>query len=101
MRPDDLALLRQPSSPTLRGDLLVVAVARPDADANEYHSALQRIPLAGGAARPWTWGAKDGSPRLSPDGRWLAFTSTRTGRRACVLAGPSLDHVGSRVPLRA
>jgi dipeptidyl aminopeptidase/acylaminoacyl peptidase len=73
MRPDDLALLRQPSSPTLRGDLLVVAVARPDADANEYHSALQRIPLAGGAARPWTWGAKDSSPTLSPDGRWLAF----------------------------
>ncbi len=73
MRPDDVALLRQPSSPTLRGDLLVVAVARPDADANEYHSALQRIPLDGGVPRPWTWGAKDGSPRLSPDGRWLAF----------------------------
>jgi dipeptidyl aminopeptidase/acylaminoacyl peptidase len=73
MRPDDVALLRQPSSPTLHGDLLVVAVARPDADANEYHSALQRIPLDGGAPRPWTWGAKDGSPRLSPDGRWLAF----------------------------
>jgi len=73
MRPDDLALLRQPSSPTLRDDLLVVAVARPDAEANEYHSTLQRIPLAGGAARPWTWGAKDGSPTLSPDGHWLAF----------------------------
>jgi dipeptidyl aminopeptidase/acylaminoacyl peptidase len=73
MRPDDLALLRQPSGPTLRDDLLVVAVSRPDAEANEYHSTLQRIPLNGGAARPWTWGAKDGSPRLSPDGRWLAF----------------------------
>ncbi|HEX4700787.1 MAG TPA: S9 family peptidase [Pseudonocardiaceae bacterium] len=73
MRPDDVALLRVPSSPAMHGDLLVVAVAAPDPDANEYRGALQRIPLSGGAPRPWTWGKRDTSPVLSPDGRWLAF----------------------------
>jgi len=73
VRPDDVALLRVPNCPTLHGDLLVVAVAAPDPQENEYHSTLQRIPLDGGAPRPWTWGQQDASPTLSPDGRWLAF----------------------------
>lgn len=62
-----------PSSPTLRGDLLVVAVASPDTQSNDYRGGLSRIPLDGGAPRPWNWGPRDTSPVFSPDGRWLAF----------------------------
>lgn len=73
VRPDDVALLRVPNSPTLHGDLLVVAVADADPERNEYRSTLQRISLDGGHHRPLTWGRHDVSPTLSPDGRWLAF----------------------------
>lgn len=80
VRPDDVALLRVPTGPTLRGDLLLVSVSAPDPEHNEYHSALQRIPLTGGAHRPWTWGTHDTAPTISPDGRWVAFLR-RTGER--------------------
>lgn len=62
-----------PANPTLHGDLLVVAVATPDPQANEYRSRLSRIPLDGSGAAPFTWGPADTAPALSPDGRWLAF----------------------------
>jgi dipeptidyl aminopeptidase/acylaminoacyl peptidase len=73
VRPADLALVTVPTSPTLHGDLLVVAVAHPDPDANEYRGGLFRVPLEGGAPTQWNWGPRDTSPVLSPDGRWLAF----------------------------
>lgn len=73
MRPEDLALVTVPTSPTLHGDLLIVAVASPDFEANEYRGGLVRVPLDGGEPTPWNWGPRDASPVLSPDGRWLAF----------------------------
>jgi dipeptidyl aminopeptidase/acylaminoacyl peptidase len=73
VRPDDLALVSVPTSPALHGDLLVVAVAHPDPETNEYRGGLSRVPLTGGEPTPWTWGDADTSPVLSPDGRWLAF----------------------------
>ncbi|HEY3752461.1 MAG TPA: S9 family peptidase [Pseudonocardiaceae bacterium] len=73
MRPDDLALTTLPSSLTLYGDLLVVAVASPDPGTNEYRGGLLRVPLDGGPPTPWTWHDRDTTPVLSPDGRWLAF----------------------------
>ena len=73
VRPDDLALTKLPTSPTLHGDLLVVAVASPDPTTNEYRGGLLRVPLDGGPPVPWTWDEHDSAPVLSPDGRWLAF----------------------------
>lgn len=73
VRPDDVALLTAPTSPTLHGDLLVVAMTTPDPASNEYRGALARIPLDGGAPVPFTWGERDTTPVISPDGHWLAF----------------------------
>lgn len=73
VRPEDLSLVSEPTSPTLHGDLLVVAVATPDPKANEYASSLVRVPLDGGEPVPWTWGSRDTVPTVSPDGEWLAF----------------------------
>jgi dipeptidyl aminopeptidase/acylaminoacyl peptidase len=73
VRPEDVSLLNVPSSPSLHGDLLVVALASPDAASNEYRGGLSRIPLDGSTPVPWTWGKQDRSPVFSPDGRWLAF----------------------------
>ena len=84
MRPTDLALLRTPGVPTVSPDgrMAVVAVARPDLEADEYRSQLWAVPTDGSApARPVTSGHLDSAPAFSPDGRWLAFLSAeRAGR---------------------
>jgi len=84
MRPTDLALLRTPGTPTVSPDgrMAVVAVARPDLDADEYRSQLWAVPTDGSApARAVTSGHLDSAPAFSPDGRWLAFLSAeRAGR---------------------
>ncbi|HEY8372028.1 MAG TPA: S9 family peptidase [Pseudonocardiaceae bacterium] len=84
MRPEDLPLLATPGYPALHGELLITDVVRPDLDTNTYRGGLWRVPLDGGEPQPWTHGDRDTAPRISPDGRWLAFlrvTGTR-GRDA-------------------
>ncbi|PRX46726.1 dipeptidyl aminopeptidase/acylaminoacyl peptidase [Prauserella shujinwangii] len=71
MRPTDIALLATPGRPALRGDLLLVAVSRPDLAADSYRSSLYRVGPDG--ATPWTHGERDSAPAISPDGRWVAF----------------------------
>lgn len=76
MEPSDLARMRLPGFPTISPDgrLVVVAVTRPDIDANDYASQLWIAPADGSASpRPLTYGWRDAEPRFSPDGRWLAF----------------------------
>ncbi|MBA3419452.1 MAG: S9 family peptidase [Geodermatophilaceae bacterium] len=75
MLPADLAHLRIPGVPTLSPDanIVVVAVTRLDLDENEYRSQLWRVPTDGKPPRKLTHGTKDSEPRISPDGRWLAF----------------------------
>ncbi|GAA1270005.1 S9 family peptidase [Saccharothrix xinjiangensis] len=73
MRPDDLQQLNLPGSVTVRGDLVLVNVATPDVAANAYRGGLHRVPLDGGGPRRWTWAERDLAPRISPDGRWVAF----------------------------
>ena len=76
MLPADLALLRTPSAPSLSPDgrLVVVAVGRIDLEANAYRGDLWVTPTDGSTApRRFTSGRRDGRPRFSPDGRWIAF----------------------------
>ena len=84
MRPTDLALLRIPGVPAVSPDgrMAVVAVTRPDLDADEYRSQLWAVPTDGSAsARPLTSGHRDSAPVFSPDGRWLAYLSAEPGGR--------------------
>src|SRR3954469_25076478 len=84
MRPNDLALLRTPGVPTVSPDgrIAVVAVSRPDLEADEYRSQLWAVPTdASAPARPLTSGHRDSAPAFSPDGRWLAYLGAeRAGR---------------------
>ncbi|MFF0148386.1 S9 family peptidase [Amycolatopsis sulphurea] len=84
MRPADIEDLVVPGPPAVRGDLLLAAVSRPDLDADRSHSTLRRVSLAGGGDVPWTYGPRDSSPVISPDGRWVAFL------RAAEEGGPQL-----------
>ncbi len=82
MRPADLALLRTPGVPAVSPDgrMAVVAVSRPDLDADAYRAQLWAVPTDGSApARPLTSGARDCAPAFSPDGRWLAYLSAVPG----------------------
>jgi dipeptidyl aminopeptidase/acylaminoacyl peptidase len=84
MRPNDLALLRTPGVPAVSPDgrMAVVAVTRPDPDADEYRSQLWAVPTdASAPARPLTAGHLDTAPAFSPDGRWLAYLSAEPGGR--------------------
>lgn len=75
MRPDDLGLFRVPGQPTISADgrHAIVAVSRPDLDADEYRSRLWLVAVDGSGVRAFTQGDKDSSPRYSPDGRWVCF----------------------------
>jgi dipeptidyl aminopeptidase/acylaminoacyl peptidase len=75
VQPRDLPHLVTLSPPTLApdGSRVVVAVTRPDLDADEYRGSLWSVPLDGGAPVRLTRGQQDTAPRFSPDGRWIAF----------------------------
>lgn len=75
MRPEHLDHLRSASAPSLTpdGSLAVVAVSRPDTTKDRYRTALWVVPTDGAPARRLTHGPGDSVPRVSPDGRWVAF----------------------------
>ncbi|MGE5828117.1 MAG: S9 family peptidase [Micromonosporaceae bacterium] len=89
MKPVDLALLRQPGPPTVSpdGQFAVVALTAADLKANDYSSQLWRVGLSEPTPQPvqLTFGWRDSAPRISPDGKWLAFLRAnreQTGSRA-------------------
>lgn len=75
MKPQDLALYRQPGTPAPHpsGEWAAIEIARPDLDADAYASQLWRLDLATGDLTPLTSGSTDSSPQISSDGKWLAF----------------------------
>ncbi|RBY91301.1 S9 family peptidase [Blastococcus sp. TF02A-30] len=111
MRPHDLDLLRTPGVPTVSPDgrIAVVAVGRPDLDADEYRGRLWAVPTDGSAQpRPISSGTRDASPSFSPDGRWLAFLGAEEGGKPQVHVLPTAggearrltDHpLGAGVPV--
>ncbi|MBG6184404.1 dipeptidyl aminopeptidase/acylaminoacyl peptidase [Arthrobacter sp. CAN_A214] len=75
MNPDQLNLLSSVSTPTLHpeGSTAVVAVTRPDFDADSYVGQLWEIRLADSRRRRITRGFRDTAPQYSPDGTMIAF----------------------------
>ena len=71
----------QPVGWTPDGTTLIVVAGRPD---NTW--TLGTIPVAGGQFTPlrsfgWSYERRDGTPRLSPDGRFIAYLEGATGLR--------------------
>jgi dipeptidyl aminopeptidase/acylaminoacyl peptidase len=86
MQPDDVYELTGVGEPRISpdGSRVAYAVSTIDREASEYRSAIWVVNLDGsGEPRAFTTGEKrDGSPRWSPDGRWLAFVSNRGDDKA-------------------
>ncbi|HEY0160883.1 MAG TPA: protein kinase [Thermoanaerobaculia bacterium] len=100
---------KYPSSVSPDGSSLLVTLYSPKTDRD-----LWIVPLNGGAPRPWiaAAGVDDGAV-FSPDGKWVAYTSNRSGRSETYVAAfpdgrsvrvstaggevPSWEHDGSRV----
>ncbi len=85
MKAIDLPLLSSVSRPTIHpdGTRAVIALTRPDFDADDYIGQLWTVYLQGEAnPRRLTRGYRDSSPRFSPDGRLLAFLRDKPGGKA-------------------
>ena len=81
MKPDDVYELVSVGDPRISpdGSRVAYAVVEVDREANDYRSSIWIAPLDG-SREPlrFTSGEKrDSTPRWSPDGKWLAFTSNR------------------------
>jgi dipeptidyl aminopeptidase/acylaminoacyl peptidase len=99
MQPDDIAELRQAGDPQVSpdGSTIAFVVGGVDAEENKSRSNIWLVDADGsGRARPFTSGPGDSTPRWSPDGQYLAFSSSRQDGlpQICVLP---VDRGGERV----
>src|SRR4051794_17133664 len=77
---DTLGALGRPAQPPLSPDgaQACVSVTRYDMESNQSSASLWLLSAFGGEPRRLTSaGEKDGEPRWSPDGRWIAFVAKR------------------------
>jgi dipeptidyl aminopeptidase/acylaminoacyl peptidase len=83
----DLLSLQRISDPRISpdGSLVTYTVSTPDREANRLARNLWIVPTAGGEPRQVTTSGKDGGARWSPDGKRLAFVSTRGGTQQIYL----------------
>jgi dipeptidyl aminopeptidase/acylaminoacyl peptidase len=87
--PEDLFSLREASDVRLSpsGTSIAFVLTSIDKTNNSEYSNIWMIPLSGGPAKQVTEGAfGDASPRWSPDGRHIAFSSNRGGQPALWVA---------------
>lgn len=97
VKPIDLSQMRLPGAPTVSpdGTIAIVAVTRLEFAADSYTSQLWLLRTDGSAAPvQLTHGWHDSAPRISPDGRWLAFlrATKAVGSRA---GGAKAEHDGA------
>src|ERR1051325_138397 len=78
---DDLIKLQRVAEPAISPDGKWVAytVATPDMEANRNASNIWLVAKSGGEAIQLTQSGKDSSPVWSPDGKTIAFISSRSG----------------------
>jgi dipeptidyl aminopeptidase/acylaminoacyl peptidase len=79
---NDLLSMSRISDPQLSpdGTRVLYTVAVPDVKANRTARDVWMVTLASGEARALTTGGHEGRGRWSPDGKSVAFISTRSGR---------------------
>lgn len=83
VRADDLFRIAMVGDPQVSPDgaAVVYVLTTMDREANRYRSDLWLVATEGGNPRRLTAGrGRDGSPRWSPDGRWIAFLSSEEKR---------------------
>ena len=79
---DDLLAVKAVSDPQISpdGTLVAYVVSEIDREANKSNSDVWLVPVAGGESKRLTYSpGADSHPRWSPDGKTIAFTSTRSG----------------------
>lgn len=78
---DDMIAMHRVSDPQISPDgrWIAYVVSTPDMQVNHSVSNIWLVPAAGGDERQITRGGSDNRPRWSPDGKRIAFLSSRDG----------------------